>query len=482
MSRRLTLLFAIALWSASLVAAPGKAAANVVLTRAVVQQLRNIVQLIPTGRSARPARVADNMAAGDALSTSRASFAELRFNDGSLARLGEQVIFRFVPDTRTFRLSNGTVLLLVPPGQGRTQIRTPNATAGIRGSALFVRYIPGTNTTLVGALTDSGIEVFNDNESQQQELQAGQLAVIVEDQIQEIYEFDLNTFYETSELVQGLNLTQLEDESESSDQALNSVRAETVAAIAAQSDFDEAEVVDNPNFIRLDSVSTTLPRPGTPSRQNSNPGVSPPSSGQAIPPVTNVLDAGEIQANPTDPDDPDEQPVDPESPIDSPELPTDPTPPVDPPEPPTDPTPPVDPPGPPPDPTPPVDPPGPPPDPTPPIEPPIETPEPGPPIDPPGPPAEPGPPVEPPIETPGLPSGPPGPPDGVPGVGPPAGVPGVGPPGGVPGGGPPGGVPGGGPPGPPDGVPGVGPPAGVPGVGPPVTEPVENPIDVGAPD
>ena len=99
------------------------AEASVPLTRADVEALRNRVELI-RGRTARAARTSDVLAIGDVLRTAASAQADLRFNDGSLARVGEQATFQFVPNTRNFRLSNGTLLLLIPPGRGRTNIQT----------------------------------------------------------------------------------------------------------------------------------------------------------------------------------------------------------------------------------------------------------------------------------------------------------------------------------------------------------------------
>lgn len=127
-------------WGTAVLPLPEQATAATPLTRAVIQNLHNVVQIIPYKQPKRRARKSDAIIPGDGLSTGRASLAELRFNDGSLARVGEQAIFRFLPKTRNFRLTNGTVLLLIPPGQGRTRVNTPNAAAAIRGSALFIRY------------------------------------------------------------------------------------------------------------------------------------------------------------------------------------------------------------------------------------------------------------------------------------------------------------------------------------------------------
>ena len=89
---------------------PRPADAQSALTWARVELTRNQVQLFTNGQSRR-ARVSDVLGIGDALTTARRARAELRFNDGSLARIGESAVFQFTPNTRNFRLSNGTVLL-----------------------------------------------------------------------------------------------------------------------------------------------------------------------------------------------------------------------------------------------------------------------------------------------------------------------------------------------------------------------------------
>ena len=69
------------------------AQASVPLRRADIEQILNRVELIPRGRSARTARVSDFLSIGDALRTAAASRAELRFNDGSLGRVGQRATF-----------------------------------------------------------------------------------------------------------------------------------------------------------------------------------------------------------------------------------------------------------------------------------------------------------------------------------------------------------------------------------------------------
>ena len=260
-------LLALSLWS-GIVFLPSAVRAEMPLNRAVIASLRNAVALILKNQAPRSAKVRDTLVPGDAIATARAALAELRFNDGSLARIGGQALFRFLPNTRTFQLSNGTLLLLVPPGRGQTSIQTPNAAAGIRGSALFVRYLPETDVTLIGALTESGIEITNHDRSQTQPLGAGQIAVVVKNQIKQIYRFDLRTFYETSELVKGLDLQRSGLDKQSAvptDPAIAAVRVETAEAVKMQASlgvFSEGTAAGQASDARVDTPQrnqSTLP-------------------------------------------------------------------------------------------------------------------------------------------------------------------------------------------------------------------------------
>ncbi|MBE9229026.1 FecR domain-containing protein, partial [Phormidium sp. LEGE 05292] len=294
MSQKLILLLGVILSGIIAFSIPKVVRAQTPLTRAVVESIRNLVRLIPQNQGGRPAQIYDRVSPGDSLATGPESLAELRFNDGSLARIGQQAVFLFLPNTRTFRLNNGTMLLLIPPGRGETRVRTPNARAGIRGSALFVRYIPETNTTIVGALTDSNIEVFNQSASQQEGLRAGQLAVIENDRITGIYDFDLKTFYQTSELTKGLNLTDLAN-SGATDAAKAQVQAETSSALSAQPPITGEGILETPGFLRFptntsnpyqDESKINVPQQNPSLQNNSNPL-------ETFPP----LEAGEVLFN-----------------------------------------------------------------------------------------------------------------------------------------------------------------------------------------
>ncbi|NEU76583.1 FecR domain-containing protein [Hassallia byssoidea VB512170] len=284
MLRKLLPLLVIGVWGITVVSLPLEASATTPLTRAEIEKIRNLVQLKPKNRQQRPARSSDAMFPGDGVSTGRASLAELRFNDRSLARVGEQAVFQFLPKTRNFKLSNGTVLLLIPPKQGRTRVQTPNAAAAIRGSALFVRYDEQTDTTVVGALTNSGIEVSNKDASQSRVLEAGQMLVIVKNRIQGLYEFDLRNFYERSDLVRGLDLARKTGEP-SPDPAIAQVQEETVTALAAQKPIVGAGVIENPSFVKLTESSPTSPSAADNNIINNNSAVEP------------LVDIGQVLSN-----------------------------------------------------------------------------------------------------------------------------------------------------------------------------------------
>ncbi|MEM8504950.1 MAG: FecR domain-containing protein [Cyanobacteria bacterium P01_D01_bin.1] len=268
---KLSLALSLGLGITSVLLTPFAAAAEPAeLEWARVDFLSNRVQLVPREQRSRRARIADVLSIGDALRTARASRAELRFNDGSLARIGERATFRFTPNTRNFQLSNGTVLLLIPPGRGRSTIQTPNAVTGIQGSALFVRYIPETDTTIVGALTDNPkgpMVLFNEAGTERQALRSNEIGVITGDRITEIYQFDGALFWQSSGLAEGFDY--LSPPSPTGD-PLDGVREEIREALSNQRPINGDGVIENPDSFSRPAPPTApveeAPKPilGTP--------------------------------------------------------------------------------------------------------------------------------------------------------------------------------------------------------------------------
>lgn len=252
--------------------APAVARAEVPLTRAEVDSFQNQVEILLRGGPTRPVRPSDWLSVGDAIRTYQASQVDLRFNDGSLARVGELATFWFVPNTRNFRLSNGTALLLIPPGNGRSTIETPNVVTGIQGTALVVRHVPAAPTTIttkpdllaefeqdagrtaVMVLTDSpaGPVEVRLRDGRQVPLSAGQMAIVDNGNLY-LFEFDLALFYETSPLVEGLNLDN--PDFEGSGEPTDPVRQETWEGLSEQQDF-EGDYLLNPTFLSPEQNNT----------------------------------------------------------------------------------------------------------------------------------------------------------------------------------------------------------------------------------
>ena len=229
----------------------GVAIAAAPLTDARVKAVVNQVLVALKNQPIRDAHLEDRLTPGEWLSTKRSSRADLRFNDGTFARVGELSTFGFRPNQRYYDLRQGTFLFVIPPNKGGSTFHTPNVTAGVRGSALFIRYIEEDGITIVGALTNNPagpMEITNQDGSQTQDLRAGQLAVVQKDKIIGIYEFDLRTFYNTSNLVEGLDLQG--DHGKSADPDIALVQAETTQALKEQSPFQGDAMAGTPDFFK----------------------------------------------------------------------------------------------------------------------------------------------------------------------------------------------------------------------------------------
>jgi hypothetical protein len=247
--------------STSVIGSAGAAQADPINWAQVIK-LVNKVQFKPTDAAWRPAQSADRLQqSGEALFTSRGSRADLRLSEGSLLRMSSNTHLWIQPNSRNLLQRSGTALYVIRPGGGRTDISTPYGRAGVRGSALFVRVNEETGTMIVGALTNNPagpMEVTTAN-GPKQTLTAGQMAVVRDGKIT-TFEFDLNTFYQTSSLVQGFGLdgkavtggdsTLADPEIQ---QTLLAVQAETKPALAAQKAVTGRDVAVNPGFLNSSS-------------------------------------------------------------------------------------------------------------------------------------------------------------------------------------------------------------------------------------
>ncbi len=82
----------------------------------------------------RLARPQDVVKASDFLLSETDSRAELKYEDGSIVRIGQNTIFTFDAKNRVLNLQKGTFVFYIPKGAGGATIKTPSITAAITGT------------------------------------------------------------------------------------------------------------------------------------------------------------------------------------------------------------------------------------------------------------------------------------------------------------------------------------------------------------
>lgn len=82
----------------------------------------------------RLAHPLDVVRASDFLLSESESRAELKYEDGSIVRIGQNTVFSFDAKTRTLKLEKGTLVFYIPKGAGGATIKTPSITAAITGT------------------------------------------------------------------------------------------------------------------------------------------------------------------------------------------------------------------------------------------------------------------------------------------------------------------------------------------------------------
>ena len=107
------------------------------LEEARVTRAVNDVNLLPENSSPIPAKRGNVISGRTALSTGDRSRAELEFADESLVRLGSNSIFGFKAGERELELQQGSLLLQIPKGRGKTKIKSLPITAAITGTTIL---------------------------------------------------------------------------------------------------------------------------------------------------------------------------------------------------------------------------------------------------------------------------------------------------------------------------------------------------------
>jgi hypothetical protein len=111
---------------------PNKVSADE-LKEAKVTQVIQDVRVLPSGASARPAAVNDDVRRGTAVQTGVQSRSELTFKDQTITRLGEKTIFSVGEGSRTIDLGSGQFLLYAPKKAGGAEVKMGPVTAAITG-------------------------------------------------------------------------------------------------------------------------------------------------------------------------------------------------------------------------------------------------------------------------------------------------------------------------------------------------------------
>jgi hypothetical protein len=99
-----------------------------------------VLQIDEAGKLARrPASLNESLEESQALLTGRKSRAELKLNDGTIARVGQLSSFTYGKGTRLLQLKQGSALFVVPKGMGGTTVQAGAVTAAITGTSLLVQ-------------------------------------------------------------------------------------------------------------------------------------------------------------------------------------------------------------------------------------------------------------------------------------------------------------------------------------------------------
>lgn len=307
--------------------APSLARADVSLLQAEVTNFRNRVELLLNGGPLRPVRDRDRLGFGDTILTYQASQADLRFNDGSFSRLGEQTTFWFVPNTRDLRLTGGTALMFPPPDRRTTTLETPNVRVDMQDAAIVVRHIPAaeapdstlgtaaalrmnTGRTAVLVLTKGpqGSATVNLPDGRSFALSVGEMAIVNNADLY-LFAFDLALFYQTSPLLQPTEING--QTANASDRPIALIRQQMQATIVSQESFASEYVLD-PNFLNLDGAlppnSGWLFPAASPEAPPPNPATPPPEvPSQRARPHESDSDSIELQPSPSDDSAPEDQ-------------------------------------------------------------------------------------------------------------------------------------------------------------------------------
>ncbi|GAB4248024.1 MAG: hypothetical protein OHK005_14510 [Candidatus Methylacidiphilales bacterium] len=175
------------------------------LQTAAITTVINDVRLAKTQAAPQPAAVGQTVLPNEGVITGAKSRAELVFSDKTLARLGANTQFTFIPGSRTTELNQGTILLQVPKGAGGAQVKTAAVTAAVTGTTILVEYFPNNFIKLI--VLEGTLRVALTNRlGESLLLEAGKMLVIDPNanRLPDPVDIDIKKLVKTSKLIAGM--------------------------------------------------------------------------------------------------------------------------------------------------------------------------------------------------------------------------------------------------------------------------------------
>lgn len=175
------------------------------LQRAEITTIVNEVRVVKPQAAPQPAKVSEIIRPNEGVLTGPKSRAELVFSDKTLARLGANTQFTFVPGSRTTEIQQGTMLLQVPKGAGGAQVKTAAVTAAVTGTTIMIEFFPGISVKII--VLEGTLRVSLTNRlGESLLLTPGKMLIMKPDatRIPDPVDVDLKKLVKTSKLIAGM--------------------------------------------------------------------------------------------------------------------------------------------------------------------------------------------------------------------------------------------------------------------------------------
>jgi filamentous hemagglutinin family protein len=173
-------------------------AAAVPLQEARVSQVIQDVRLLEAHAAPRPAAVNDKVIFGSAVRTGVQSRTELTFNDLTITRLGANTIFSFTAGAREAELTQGTILIQVPPKAAPVRANTTAITVSVTGGTALLATGPPTKFMVLEGI---GTIYPRGHPEKAVTVHGGEMVIAENGHISNPEKFDVKLVLETSPLI-----------------------------------------------------------------------------------------------------------------------------------------------------------------------------------------------------------------------------------------------------------------------------------------